>query len=474
MTGNNPLRLAVIATDVAGSPSLDRLLSLLAGTERVEFEMLPGRRIASTVRALRSSRPDFVLASGVAAARISVPAARLAGVRVGLWDPGLDGHAEGPVGRHADAVLTVEDSVDLPTGANELASALATAAARPGAGITGGPPVSVIATVLQERAAIDGLLDRVLSQLRDDDEFIVVDGGSDDGTRERLEARSHQDARLRPISAPGTNISQGRNVAIGVASHSVVACTDAGCEPVRGWLEALRAPFGARDAPSLVTGVYRVRTSRALEDAQVVACHPDPDEARHPNPLVLAYGRFLGRVSTPTRPLGRSMAVSVEAWRAVGGFPEDLLMAEDITFGLSVAATGRRCVLSVDAEVIWDPRPSLRSTARMYHNYGVWDGRSGSRALVGPDFVRALAYLCGPMMLWRGGRLLRSSVIVGATGYLSLPVARALRRPHPGTVGALVPLSLAVMDISKATGCARGLLRRRRDRRVGEVAVPEQ
>jgi glycosyltransferase involved in cell wall biosynthesis len=460
MTGNRPLRLAVTASVATGSGGLDGLLSLLARTERVDFEMLPARHIGSTVRALRRSRPDFVLASGARAARIAVPAARLAGVRVGLWGPSLDGHAHGPLTRHADAVLRVDDSVDPHTAADELASALASAAARPGAGITGGPPVSVIATVLRERAAIDGLLDRVLPQLRDHDEFIVVDGGSDDGTLERLEVRSAQDARLRPISAPGTNISQGRNVAIGVASHSVVACTDAGCEPVSGWLEALRAPFGERDAPSLVTGVYRVRAKRAVEDAQVVACHPDPDEARHPGPLVLAYGRFLGRVWTPIRPLGRSMAVSVEAWRAVGGFPEDLLMAEDITFGLSVARTGRRCVLSVDAEVIWDPRPSLRSTARMYHNYGVWDGRSGSRALVGPDFVRAVAYFCGPVLLWRGGRLLRSSVIAGATGYLSLPMVRALRRPHPGAVGALVPLALAVMDISKATGCARGLLAR--------------
>src|SRR3712207_6085656 len=48
--------------------------------------------------------------------------------------------------------------------------------------------VALIATVLNEAASLDDLLASVAAQTRPPDEVVIVDGGSTDGTWERLQA----------------------------------------------------------------------------------------------------------------------------------------------------------------------------------------------------------------------------------------------------------------------------------------------
>jgi glycosyltransferase involved in cell wall biosynthesis len=352
---------------------------------------------------------------------------------------------------------------DAPVTALRLATMLREAAARPGAGgASEGPPVSVVTTVRNEGAGIDALLDRLLPQLRPDDELVVVDGGSTDDTAARVHARAEADHRVRLLEAPGTNIPAGRNHGIAQATHEVVACTDAGCRPADGWLGALRRAFAADPRPDLVTGVYRAEARTPSEEAMAVANFPAPEEARRRGPLVRAYGALLGRNFDPSMPTGRSVAFTREAWAAVGGFPEHLDTGEDVTFGRAIAAMGRRCVLAADAEVSWTPRPDLRSTARMYERYGYGGGLSGDRKLVARDVARAAAYVLGPIAFLTGGRWTRRAVSAAGAAYLSLPIARARKRGRPLLVAALVPFALALKDVAKAVGCIRGLRARRR------------
>jgi glycosyltransferase involved in cell wall biosynthesis len=319
-----------------------------------------------------------------------------------------------------------------------------------------------VTTVRTEGPGVDALLTRLVPQLRPEDELVVVDGGSTDDTAARLDAWADRDRRIRLVEAPGTNIPAGRNRGIAEARHVVVACTDAGCAPVEGWLAALRSAFAGDPPPDLVTGVYRAEARTAFEDAMAVANFPVPEEARRRGPLVRAYGALLGRNFDPAMPTGRSVAFTKESWAAVGGFAEHLDTGEDVTFGRAVAATGRRCVLAADAEVAWTPRADLRSTARMYERYGYGGALSGDRKLVARDLARAVAYVLGPLALLTGGRWVRRAVVAAGAAYLSLPLARARRRRRPLLVAALVPFALALKDVSKAVGCLRGLRARRR------------
>src|SRR5258708_34891282 len=85
-------------------------------------------------------------------------------------------------------------------------------------------------------------------------EGIIVDGGSTDGTWERLLAAREKYPTLVPIRDESCNlqrspgpIARGRNVAIAAASSDIVACADAGCAYDPDWLVNLTAPIFAGD-----------------------------------------------------------------------------------------------------------------------------------------------------------------------------------------------------------------------------------
>lgn len=343
------------------------------------------------------------------------------------------------------------------TEAGLLVAALAQAATRPGAGLSCEDPVSVVITVRDEAGALDGLLEGLRPQLLPGDEVVIVDGGSRDDTATRVQAWSVRDSRIRLVESPGANIPRGRNVGVESARHDILLCTDAGCIPDGGWAGRLRSSFADALRPELVTGVYRPLAHTVFDNALDAACYPQIVETRRPGMLARFYGRSFGRQFDATMPTGRSMGFTRSAWESAGGFPEDLDTAEDVTFGRAIAARGGRCVLSSDAAVSWEQRATVAATARMFFRYGVGGGRSRDTIILGRDLMRVLAYPIVVLLLLRGGPLTRSAVAAAGAAYLSLPVARAVGRPRPAAVAALVPFALILKDTAKAAGCVAGL-----------------
>src|SRR5271168_2055492 len=86
------------------------------------------------------------------------------------------------------------------------------------------PAVSVAVTVLNERDDIDALVESLMQQTLAPAEVIIVDGGSTDGTWERLESASAKHPTLVPIRDESCSlqrsagpIARGRNVGIAAA-----------------------------------------------------------------------------------------------------------------------------------------------------------------------------------------------------------------------------------------------------------------
>jgi glycosyltransferase involved in cell wall biosynthesis/GT2 family glycosyltransferase len=353
------------------------------------------------------------------------------------------------MGRRGRTIVSADP--DRSERAAELVASLAAAAGRPGAGLASSVPISIVTTVLDEAASVDDLLGLVVPQLGDDDEIVVVDGGSRDDTRERLAAWSERDGRVRWLEAQGATIAAGRNEGIRAARHDAIACIDAGCAPWEGWLDALRAAFAERLSLDLVTGVYEAAARTTFEHAMAAACYPSVAEARRPGPLARLYGATFGTAFAPEMPTGRSVGFTRSAWERVGGFSEGLDTAEDVTFGRAIAEGGR-CALALDAGVLWRQRSSLGATAEMYYRYGGGGVRARDLRLVGRDAVRAGAYALAPFALARSNGRTRSLMAAGAIAYLSLPLVRARRRPRSTAVALLVPAALVVKDVSKAAG----------------------
>ncbi|MCR1782008.1 glycosyltransferase [Nocardioides carbamazepini] len=357
---------------------------------------------------------------------------------------------------------------DFPTAdvaGERLADFLALLVHRPGAGHRAAAPMSVVTTVLDDEQGLTELLTALVPQLAQDDELVVVDGGSTDGTAEVARRAAEADSRIRLVVRPGAGISRGRNVGIGLARHDTIACTDAGCVPTPGWLAALRAASDRHPDVGLWTGTYRVVADKPWELALAAVGYPSIDELARPGPGVRAYGRLFGRSFDPSMPTGRSVAFTRRAWADAGGFPEHLATGEDVLFGRSIVAAGHRARMVRDAEVAWAQRPTLLANLRMFRRYGEGSGHSLDRRLLGRDLARAASYGVGAVLLARGGRTSRAVVAAGAAAYLSLPAVRAARGPRPLAATVLVPPVAAARDLAKAWGALSAVAAGARGRR---------
>jgi glycosyltransferase involved in cell wall biosynthesis len=237
--------------------------------------------------------------------------------------------------------------------------------------------VSVVTTLFNERGSVESLLSSLMAQTSPPDEIVVVDGGSTDGTAEILDRLAAGFPALRVLHHPGGR-SEGRNVAIEAARHELIACIDGGCVAEPGWLEHLVAPF--RDPQvDWVAGFYRPvgTTLRSTCIGLVMVYVLDEVEP----------GQFL--------PSARSMAFRKEAWKAVGGFPEDLDFAEDTLFDERMLAAGFRPVFAGDAVVRWTPPAGYRALARTMFRWGRGDGLVGLR---GQAYKRILAVYGGSIL----------------------------------------------------------------------------
>jgi len=240
------------------------------------------------------------------------------------------------------------------------------------------PAVSVISTVLNEVAEIAALVDSLIGQTLIPTEIIIVDGGSSDGTWEKLQAAKSRCPGLKPVrdescSLKGSNgpIARGRNVAIALASSDVIACADAGCTYVTEWLESLVAPLFAGKAEYVLGGSWIDPEGRTSWD---IASAP-------------FLGISLSAEAKTKSCTARSMAFRKEVWERVGGFPETSFLIDDSGFDLRVRKIYQPAFVE-SAKALYRPHHTLKSAVGQLSRYGFADGVAGIRR---PRFFRNLA-----------------------------------------------------------------------------------
>jgi glycosyltransferase involved in cell wall biosynthesis len=232
------------------------------------------------------------------------------------------------------------------------------------------PAVSVASTVLNESDDIDLLVESLMQQTLAPAEVIIVDGGSTDGTWERLQAARAKYPTLVPIRdescslqrSPGP-IARGRNVAIAGASSDIVACADAGCTYHPDWLVNLTAPIVAGNSQYSVGGSYIDSANSTVWDVASAAF----------------FGVKLNSDATTKSCTARSMAFRKELWQRVGGFPETVFLGEDTVFDSEV----RKLVAPAfpeRAKPSYHPRHTFRSALQQMVSYSITDGVLGGRS----------------------------------------------------------------------------------------------
>jgi glycosyltransferase involved in cell wall biosynthesis len=213
--------------------------------------------------------------------------------------------------------------------------------------------VSLICTVLNEEDSIGVLIDSLLSQTRPADEIVIIDGGSRDQTLQVARSFVPDPALVRLHAAKSANIAQGRNTAIKMARHDIIASIDGGCRADSDWLRNLIEPFEEDATVDVVAGYWLPEPKTAFEECL--------GELIYPRMETLDETQFL--------PSARSIAFRRECWQAVGGYPEWLYTGEDSLFDLRLRDAGYRFALAENAIVYWRPRATWQELFKQYYLY---------------------------------------------------------------------------------------------------------
>jgi len=256
--------------------------------------------------------------------------------------------------------------------------------------------VSLILTVKNEAAAIAPLFDSILGQTRAPDEIIVADGGSTDGTLERLRDYTSR-LPIKILAVPGSNISQGRNAAIRASSGDVICSTDAGVRLDEHWVEELLKPFedNAKDEGTL-RGMKDENSNSASSFTPALRRTQGGASVLHPSSFDVVSGFFLpdphsvfetalAATTLPALadirpekflPSSRSIAFRKAAWEQVNGYPEWLDFCEDLVFDFALRAQNFRFAFAPKAIVHFRPRQNLRAFFKQYYQYARGDGKA--------------------------------------------------------------------------------------------------
>jgi glycosyltransferase involved in cell wall biosynthesis len=313
------------------------------------------------------------------------------------------------------------------------------------------PSVSVILAVLDEADFIDEVLADLLGQdYQGPLEFIVADGGSTDGTLDKLSAWATKDDRLVVISNPERRQAYGLNQAATRANGEVLVRADGHTsfapDYVRASVEVLEATGGA--VGGRMSPVGRSSFGRAVASAM------------H-SPLTMGPGRFhhaVAREEVDTVYLG---AFRREQFEDLGGFrPFPSGSSEDADFYFRWRRQGGKVYIDPSIVSAYTPRDRPADLWRQYFRYGMGKAemlwRNGSfpswRPLAPLGLVFGLILLAVVAVVT--GSWVPLLVLAGI--WLLLLVWVALKADEPA---ARVLLAAAIMHIAYGLGGLWGLVR---------------
>lgn len=207
-------------------------------------------------------------------------------------------------------------------------------------------------------------MDALSAQTTRPDEFVIVDGGSTDGTVNLLKRGFETTGFTRPrIIVQRCNIAGGRNLAIRNTASDIIVSLDAGSVPETEWLAEIVKPFRENQDVGVVGGRCPCIAGNAFQK-QLEKYSVAPEK------------------NTPAggdcHPSSRNVAFRRKAWESVGGYPEWLtLTAEDALFNANLHFAGIRFFYQPSAVVSWEARPDLAGYLKMMWSYGYGSGEMG-------------------------------------------------------------------------------------------------
>ena len=325
----------------------------------------------------------------------------------------------------------------------------------------GEPFVSVIVGVMNESDMIEACLESLLGLDYDGYEILIVDGGSTDGTVEKLERIAAMNKRVRLVRKEGY-LGTARNAGAAVAKGAILAFTDADCIVTENWLRLLIGTLVNEPSTTAGVGGPNVTTDRIQNVWSTII-----DSLLH---------TFLGsagsvQVNTTKNQYVRSVPGSNSAFwanrvRELGGFDERLRSCEDADLCARMLKEGLR--LRFVREAIVYHHKDYHSLGNFgHHMYSYGHGRGEAISLkpstdINLAAATIVAFLALEVALaietFLGSVSAEILFILCTTGYFVVVVATSIAISRGITSKALAAIvGFLVLHASYATGLLAGL-----------------
>jgi succinoglycan biosynthesis protein ExoA len=319
------------------------------------------------------------------------------------------------------------------------------------------PLVTVILPIRNEARFISPCLSAVLNQdyPREKIEILVVDGMSDDGTREIVVDLAENDSRLRLLDNAEQIVPTALNRGIRAARGSVIIRVDG---------HAVIAPDYVRRCVEAMTRVEADCVGGAIHTAG------GPWMARG---IALAQSSSFGVGNAAFRYADSGRYVDTLAFGAyrrdvferIGLFDEELVRNQDDEFNFRLTLAGGRIWLDPQIRSTYFSRSSLYSLWKQYFEYGFWKVRviqkhrrpASWRHLVPAAFV--LALLASATLSFWSKSPLWLLVVLLPYGLASLAVSLWLAASKGWRYLFLLPLAFVVLHVAYGLGFLAGIVR---------------
>ncbi len=243
---------------------------------------------------------------------------------------------------------------------------------------------TLISTVYNNVEYVDEFFDSFLTQTVLPQQVVIVDGGSLDGTQEKL-SKNIIKIKKKGIDAKlfikKGNRAVGRNYAIEHVTGEVILCTDFGCELERNWVKTIVWPF-TKKSTNIVSGYYKEKGTTVFQKclASYVLVKEDNVNAKE----------FL--------PSSRSMAFRKSYILSQGGFPEEYSHNEDYVLAQKIKKTSEKIVFAKNAIVYWIPPKTLAQAFITFFRFALGDSQAG--IFRGKVVIIFFRYLLGISLLF--------------------------------------------------------------------------
>ncbi|MBA2311900.1 MAG: GNAT family N-acetyltransferase [Actinobacteria bacterium] len=322
-----------------------------------------------------------------------------------------------------------------------------------------GPPVTVIMPIRNEAAFIERSLGAVLRQRYPAMQVLVVDGMSDDGTRQRLgsllNGHTPDDTEVSVLDNPSRTVPSALNTGLRYATGDIIVRVDGHCEIPHDYVArcvALLNETGTDCVGGVIDTVGETRAARAIASAQSSQ-----------------FGVGNAAFRTGRRRAGLADTVAFGAYRRsvferIGTFDLELVRNQDDDLNFRLLQSGGAIWLDPSLSTRYHSRVGLSGLWNQYYQYGMYKVRlmqkrgrlPSARQAVPALFVAALFSSLAAAAMTRRARM--ALAIVGPYAIANMSASSWASRRDPATLP-ILPAAFATMHLAYGTGFIAGLWR---------------